>query len=164
MDQNRELLKDQTDQDLLITHIFNAPRELVFKAWTNPEQLKRWYAPTNCTIEFKHIDVREGGTFHSCIKNPNYDDCWTKGVYLEVNAPSKLVYSLDNTDEFGNDVLTTQHLDWPLKTIVTVTFEDFDGKTKLTLHQNAPEKVAKQTGAYPSWIEMLNHLEADILS
>ena len=164
MDQNRELVKDQTDQDLLITHIFNAPRELVFNAWTNPEQLKRWYAPTNCTIEFKHIDVREGGTFHSCIKNPNYDDCWTKGVYLEICAPSKLVYSLDNTDEFGNDVLITQHVDWPLKTIVTVTFEDFEGKTKLTLHQNAPENVAKQTGAYPSWIEMLNHLEADILS
>ncbi|MEO6151224.1 MAG: SRPBCC domain-containing protein [Mucilaginibacter sp.] len=151
--------------DIVITRLFNAPRELVFSAWTDAEHLKKWFAPDGCSIHFKHIDVREGGTFHSCISVPNYGDCWCIGTYIEITSPEKIVYSISNADEHGNRAVADdagKDPDWPLETMVTILFENYEGKTKLILHQNAPEDVAKRTGAYPSWLQMLDNLEREL--
>ncbi|CAL1517255.1 SRPBCC domain-containing protein [Chitinophaga sp. MM2321] len=155
--------KSNTKNEVNITHIFNAPRELVFKAWTEPEQLLRWFAPDDCTISFKSIDVQKGGTFHSCIHSPIHGDCWCKGVYLEVVAPERLVYTIVITDEQGNTVEPVdvgKSAALPAATILTVTFTEYGNKTELTLHQTMSEKDAKQTGAYQGWLLMLNRLEA----
>src|SRR3954464_8496839 len=90
------------EREVLITREFDAPRELIFKAWTDPEQLKHWFAPHGCTVEFRHLDVRPGGTFHSCIRNPSFHDCWCNGVYQEVVAPGRLVFTMAVADEQGN--------------------------------------------------------------
>jgi len=148
-------------KELFITHLFDAPRELVFRAWTDPEQLIHWYAPDGCTIEFKTIDVREGGTFHSCIHDPIHGDCWIKGVYVEVVFPEKLVFSMVLTNEDGYSVESTdvgKPVDWPKEIITTVTFTAIKSQTKLSIHQTVPEEDAKQTGAYQSWIKMFNRL------
>lgn len=152
---------EQLKKELFITHLFDAPRELVFRAWTDPEQLIHWYAPDGCTIEFKTIDVREGGTFHSCIHDPIHGDCWIKGVYQEVVFPERLVFSMVLTNEHGYSVESTdagKPADWPKETITTVTFTAIKNQTKLSIHQTVPEKDAKQTGAYQSWIKMFNRL------
>ena len=80
-------------KELLITHLFDAPRDVVFGAWTNPEQLKHWYAPDGCTIEFKAIDIAQGGNFHSCIHDPVHGECWVKVTNLELIQDKKLVFS-----------------------------------------------------------------------
>lgn len=150
-----------TSKEVLITYLFDAPRELVFKAWTDPELLKKWYAPNGCTIAFTHIDIREGGTFASCIKTPAYHDCRTKGEYKEIVYPEKIVYSMTSTDEHGNEAepeALGMHPEWPKTTLVSVTFEDIEGKTKLTLRQTASEDLAKETGAHPGWLQMLDRL------
>jgi uncharacterized protein YndB with AHSA1/START domain len=147
--------------EILITRIFDAPRELVFEAWTNPEHLVRWFAPRGCTIHFSQLALRPGGGFHSCIRNPDFDDCWCQGTYHEIVAPERIVYTIALADEKGNLVTAAnagEDQEWPSETTVTVLFEDVDGKTKLTLHQNASEAVAKRTGAYPSWLQMLDRL------
>jgi uncharacterized protein YndB with AHSA1/START domain len=152
---------EQLKKELFITHLFDAPRELVFRAWTDPEQLIHWYAPDGCTIEFKTIDVREGGTFHSCIHDPIHGDCWIKGVYEEVVFPERLVFSMVLTNEHGYSVESTdvgKPADWPKETITTVTFTAIKNQTKLSIHQTVPEEDAKQTGAYQSWIKMFNRL------
>ena len=95
---------EELKKKLFITHLFDAPRELLFRAWTDPEQLIHWYAPDGCTIEFKTIDVREGGTFHSCIHDPIHGDCWIKGIYQEVVFPERLVFSMVLTNEHGYSV------------------------------------------------------------
>ncbi len=151
-----------TKKEVLITHIFNAPRELVFKAWTDPEQLLRWYAPDGCTIEFKSIDIRPGGTFHSCITSPDMKHCWCIGTYQEVIFPVRLVQTVAVADENGNPVdpaAIGMHPEWPAETLLTITFEELGSKTKLTLHQTVDEDIAKQMGAHPSWIKMLNRLD-----
>lgn len=153
------------DKQVLITRVFDAPRALVFKAWTDPKQLARWYAPDGCTIHFLKIDVRKGGTFHSCISNPKFGDCWCIGVYREVIVPERIVCTMVIADEKGNPVNPADvghDPEWPAETILTVSFAEFEGKTKLTLHQNVSESLAKRTGAYPSWISMLDQL-ADVL-
>ena len=151
------------EKELFITHLFDAPREIVFRAWTDPEQLKHWYAPDGCTIEFKSINVTTGGTFHSCIHDPVHGDCWIKGAYLEITFPEKLVFSMVLSDEQGTSVSSVdagKPEEWPEALVTTVTFESLGKQTKLSLHQSVSEEEAKKTGAYQSWIKMFNKLNA----
>lgn len=160
-----EQSKTQQGKELFITHVFNAPRALVFEAWTDPEKLKHWYAPDGCTIEFKSLNATEGGTFHSCVHDPVHGDCWIKGLYTEVTAPEKLVFSMIISNENGDDVRCAdagKPEDWPEEVLTTVTFTEVGKLTKLTIHQTVSEAEAKQTGAYQSWINMFNKLEAII--
>ncbi len=150
-------------QELLITHLFDATPELVFKAWTDPAQLVHWYAPTGCTITFKSIDVRVGGQFHSCIHDPQHGECWIKGLYQEVVFPEKLVFSMLLSNEQG-DLVSAQVAgksdEWPEAIVTTVTFTPIGKQTKLTLHQTVAEAEAKKTGAYQSWFSMFDRLNA----
>jgi uncharacterized protein YndB with AHSA1/START domain len=151
---------------IVIERVFDAPRELVFEAWTTPEYLLAWFAPRECTIRFSRIDVRAGGGFHSCISNPSFGECWCVGVYQEIVRPERIVYTIAMADSRGNKIDSAQaghHPDWPQETIVSVTLEDDRGRTRLTLRQNAPASLAKQTGAYPSWLQMLDRLDELLL-
>lgn len=144
-----------------ITHVFDAARERVFAAWTDPEQLVKWFAPDGCTISFRNIDIREGGGFHSCVQSPGQRDCWCKGRYLLIDAPHRIIFTMAFTDASGNDVRPSDAgmpEGWPPVTKVTVDFTEADGKTKLTLHQEVPESIARATGAYMGWVLMFNRL------
>lgn len=154
-------MKNQEDH-VFIEETFDACPERVFNAWTDPQKLIQWYAPEGCTIFFKKIEVETGGKFHSCISNPQFGDCWCIGEYKEVVPYSKLVFTMINADENGdpvNPIEIGMDPDWPGETLVTVTFSDENGRTKLQLRQTVSQQLAKKTGAYPSWIQMLNNLK-----
>ncbi len=151
----------ETGRQVLITRVFDAPRDLVFRAWTDPDHLVRWYSPTGCTISFRKLELHEGGNFHSCIRTPDGHDCWCKGVYREIVEPERIVFSMVISNEKGDSVEPSgvgMDADWPKETIVTVEFAEQEGRTTLTLHQTVSESLAKQTGAYPSWLDMFNRL------
>ena len=151
------------NKELLITHLFNAAPELVFNAWTDPTQLKHWYAPEGCTVEFKSISVKVGGTFHSCIYDPIHGDCWIKGIYQEVVPAKKLVFSMILSNEHGEAVNANtagKPEDWPEAIVTTVNFDAIGQQTKVTLHQTVAESEAKKTGAYQSWFSMFDRLNA----
>jgi uncharacterized protein YndB with AHSA1/START domain len=153
------------EKQVSITRVFDAPRQLVFEAWTDPQHLLRWYAPDNCTFRVKDIEVLPGGRFLHCIYNPQFGDCWCKGVYLEVVKPERLVFSLRLSDENGNDVTPADvghHHEWPVETAVTVTFTEHQGKTTMVLTQTVSEALAKKTGAHPSWLQMFDKLESQL--
>lgn len=149
-----------------IVHTFNAPRQLVFSAWTDPAQLLQWYAPDGCTITFKSIAVRENGSYHSCIYNEQFGNCWCKGTYITVQPPEKLVFTMEVTDETGNDVTPEaagMAPGWPQQTTVTVLFTDNgDNTTTIQLYQTVSEELAKKTGAYPSWLNMFERLQKSL--
>lgn len=149
------------EKELLISHLFDAPREVVFTAWTDPEQLKRWYAPDGCTIEFKSIVVKTGGQFHYVIHDPIHGPCWIIGTYLEILQNEKLVFTMVMSNEAGEAVSSLANgkvEDWPERHVATVTFESIGECTKMTIHQTVDEEKAKETGAYQSWIKMFNKL------
>ncbi len=151
----------EQDGEIVITRFFDAPRELVWRAWTDPARLASWHAPNGCTIEFPELDLREGGRFRSCIRTPDGVNCWCSGVYRELLAPERLIYSIRLTDEQGYPLGAEgagKDPDWPAETVVTVTLAEEAGGTRLTLHQTAPLSVAKRTGAYGSWLQMLDNL------
>ena len=153
------------NNEVFIKETFNAGIQRVFKAWTDPEKLIKWFAPHGCTISFKTLDIKAGGKFHSCISNPQYGDCWCIGQYKEVTPYTKLVFTMINADEQGNPINPADigmDLEWPGETVVTVTLTEENGQTKLQLRQTVAEDVAKRTGAHPSWLQMLNNLRSII--
>jgi uncharacterized protein YndB with AHSA1/START domain len=156
---------ESLEQELVITRVFDAPRELVWRAWTEPERLMRWWGPRAYTVPHCTIDLRPGGRIHLCMRSPHGRDIWNGGVFLEVDEPSRLVMSDYFADEVGNPVPPTQYgmgPDFPSEAVITVTFEDFGGKTKLTLRQSVPAAVAARYGAYQGWNESLDRLEEEL--
>jgi uncharacterized protein YndB with AHSA1/START domain len=127
---------NQNKKELTITRIFDAPRELVWKAWTEPERFKRWWGPKDFTAPFCTIDFRVGGVYLNCMRWPDGKDYWSTGVYREIVPMERIVYTDSFADEKGNVVPATHYgmsADIPLEMLVTVTFEEQKGKTKMTL-------------------------------
>lgn len=149
------------NKEVFIEETFNASIERVFSAWTDPEKLMKWYAPDGCTIRFKKLEIETGGQFHSCISNPQFGDCWCIGEYIEVLPDTRIVFTLINADENGDPINPTDiGMDphWPGETLVTVTLREENGQTKLQLRQTVSQELATRTGAYPSWLQMLNNM------
>lgn len=127
---------------LEITRFFDAPRELVWQAWTDPQHLMRWWGPEHFTSPRCTLDLRVGGKFLFCMQAPDGQKFWSTGVYQEVIAPERIVYTDSFADEQGNAVPASYYgmgEDIPFTMQVTVTFEDIAGETKMTLrHEGIP--------------------------
>jgi len=132
----KKAVQKAKETELVITRIFDAPRELVWKVWTEPERVKRWWGPQGFTAPFCRIDLRVGGTYLYCMQSPEGRDYWSTGVFREIVPPEQIVCTDSFADEKGN-VVPASHYgmsgDMPLEMVVTVTFEEQGGRTKLTL-------------------------------
>jgi uncharacterized protein YndB with AHSA1/START domain len=153
------------ERELVITREFNAPREEVWKAWTDPELVKRWWGPKGFTAPVSTIDLRVGGTYLNCMRSPEGKDFWSTGVYREIVPLEKVVCSDSFADEKGNVVPASYYGmsgDFPLELQITVTFEDVGRRTGLTLrHAGIPaDEMREMTKA--GWNESFDKL-AEIL-
>jgi uncharacterized protein YndB with AHSA1/START domain len=154
-----------SQREVAITRAFDAPREAVFRAWTDPEQLAHWFAPRGCTVEFRTLDLREGGAFHFCMRSPNGLACCCKGVYRELIAPERIVFTMTVTDERGAAVDPTEagmDPQWPRETTVTAKLAEAGGKTRLALHQTVEASIAERSGATACWQEMFDRLAEEL--
>jgi uncharacterized protein YndB with AHSA1/START domain len=132
---------------LTITRIFNTPRKRVWKAWTDPETIKKWWGPKIFTAPHISIDFRVGGKYLYCMKSETGEEAWKKGfwttgVYKEIVPMEKLVMTDSFADEHGNIVSGSEYgmEGIPEELEVTVTFEDVGDKTKITMvHTGFPE-------------------------
>jgi uncharacterized protein YndB with AHSA1/START domain len=84
---------EQTDTELTFTQVLDAPRELLFKVFSESEHVKQWWGPEGWTMPICTIDFRPGGTWHYCIRNANGEEHWTKAVYREIVPPARIVYT-----------------------------------------------------------------------
>ncbi len=130
-------------RDLVLSRVFNAPREIVWRAWTQPEHLMRWFAPEHFTTAAAKVELRPGGQFLYCMRSPEGAEYWGKGAYSEIVPPERLVYVDSFADENGNPVEPKQYglsPDYPAETLVTVTLAEQGARTLLTLvHSGLPE-------------------------
>ena len=130
------------NQDLVIVRSFDAPRALVWQAWTEPERCMRWWGPKGFTTPFCTIDLRVGGTYLNCMRSPEGQDYWSTGVYREIVPLERIVCTDSFADADGRVVPATHYgmsADFPLEMLVTVTFEEETGKTRFTLrHAGLP--------------------------
>jgi uncharacterized protein YndB with AHSA1/START domain len=129
-------------QDLIITRSFEAPRERVWQAWTDPERTKCWWGPKDFTAPLCTIDLRVGGKYLNCMRSPDGQDFWSTGVYQAIVEPERLVCSDSFANAEGNVVPAAHYgmgSDFPLELKVTVTFEEDGGGTLMTLrHEGFP--------------------------
>ena len=150
---------------LTITRIFDAPKELVWKAWTDPEHIKQWWGPKDYSSPSCAVDFRIGGKMIFCMKSKiDGMEIWSTGVYKEIIPFEKIVFTDCFADEKGNVVSATHYGmegDIPLEMIVTVTLEEINGKTKMVLvHTELPSR--EEEGANIGWNESLDKLEASL--
>lgn len=113
-----------SNQVLEITRIFDAPREIVFKAWTDPKLLSQWWGPHGFTNPVCEVDLRPGGSIRIDMRGPDGTVYPMTGVYHEIVRPERLVYTASALKDRGTVVL---------EVLQTATFADHQGKTKLTL-------------------------------
>lgn len=152
-------------RELVITRTFDAPRELVWRAWTEPERLMRWWGPKEFTAPFCRIDLRIGGSYLSCMRGPDGKEYWSTGVYREIVPPERLVCTDSFADENGTVVPASRYGmsgDWPLELLITVTFEEQEGKTRLTLrHVGLPAGEMSELCA-AGWNESFDKLDESL--
>ena len=157
--------------ELIITRIFDAPLEIVWKAWTTPYKLKKWWGPKDFTTPKIKIDFRVGGKYLYCMHGaPGPEmpeqDFWSTGVYKEIVPMRKIVVTDSFSDEHGT-VISAKTLgfpgEWPLELTVTITFEEIDGKTKMALrHEGVPKGVMREM-CEAGWNQSFDKLAASLI-
>ena len=120
--------------DLLISRVFDASRDLVWKCFTEPKRMKQWWAPKGSVIVASKMDLHVGGAYHGAMRAPDGRVMWAKFVYREIVPPELLVWLHSFSDEAGGLTRHPMSPTWPLQLLTTVTFAEApSGKTKLTL-------------------------------
>jgi len=156
-------------QELILERIFNAPRELVFKAFSEAEHLKHWWGPRGWTLTVCNVDFRPGGVWHYCMKciDENQGDfygfeSWGKGVYQEIVEGEKIVYVDYFSDAEGNEA------EGMPSSQITMTFIEHEGKTKLVCRAKYASAEALKTvldmgmeqGITETWDRLEEHLQS----
>jgi uncharacterized protein YndB with AHSA1/START domain len=136
--------KPLAEREITITRVFDAPRDVVFKAWTDAEQLAQWWGPKGFTNPVCEIDARIGGALRIHMRAPDGSIYPMKGEIRELVVPERLVFTNIAVDEAGNHII---------EGLTSVTFADEGGKTKLTLRTRGSAVVAKAV-AYLQGMEM----------
>jgi uncharacterized protein YndB with AHSA1/START domain len=149
-----------SDRDLVFSRIINAPREKVFKAWTDPELLKQWFAPLPYTTPIAELDVRPAGANLIVMRDPQGNDFPNRGVYLEVIENERLVF----TDAYTK---AWEPSEKPFMTVI-LTFEDEGGKTRYTAlvrHWTvADRETHEKMGFHQGWGQCADQLETLVTS
>jgi uncharacterized protein YndB with AHSA1/START domain len=120
----------------VISHEFNAPRELVWKAWTERDQLMQWFGPKDFVISVATMDFRPGGSFHYCLTGPNGKEMWGKFVYRQIVPPEKIELVNSFSDRRADITRHPLSADWPLEMLSKMTMVEANDKTMLTLEWN----------------------------
>ena len=145
--------------EIAITRTLDAPRGLVWKAWTDPEWIKRWWGPKVFTAPYCRLDLRVGGHYLYCMRSPDGKDFWSTGFYREIIPMEKIVCTDSFADEKGNIVPATYYglgPDFPLELVLTVIFEEVKGGTKLTLRHLGHPIGEMKRNATLGWNESLD--------
>jgi uncharacterized protein YndB with AHSA1/START domain len=130
--------------EVVVRRVFDAPRRLVFEAWTKAEHLSQWMPPRGFTMARCEMEFRPGGTFRNAFRGPDGVEYPFEGIYREIVEPSRIVWA------------GTIHDD--LEVVTTATFEEHDGKTTLTVHQVFSHESDATRGAPIGWGQSLDKL------
>lgn len=168
-------MNDEQPKEIIITRVFDAPRELVWKAWTEPEMIKKWWGPEGFTAPSIKMDFRVGGKYTYAMQGPKGSEwdrvMYTSGIFKEIIPMEKIVVTDYFSDEQGNKIEPSkegQSTDFPTEMNATIVFEELeDGKTKLSIIYPKPENEAQfqallKSGMQEGWSTSLNKLAASI--
>lgn len=160
-----EKKNSQEGSELVISRTFEAPRELVFKVWTEPTHLLKWWGPKHFTSPKIEVDLRVGGQFLFCMQAPDGKKYWNCGVFQEIVRPEKIVSSMYFSDENGTilDPAAYGMTGFPKETRDEVTFEAVSpSKTKVTIRRNHSTHLADKFGEVEGWNQSLDKFAEEL--
>jgi uncharacterized protein YndB with AHSA1/START domain len=155
--------------EFVMSRVFDAPRDLVWKCFTDPERMKQWWGPKGFKVLAANMDLRPGGTYHYGMQAPNGQIMWGKFVYREIVPQERMVFINSFSDEKGGITRHPGNENWPLELRSTFSFEDAPGgRTKFTvtwMPHNASEDERKtfdsnRQSMLQGWGGTLEQLEA----
>jgi uncharacterized protein YndB with AHSA1/START domain len=120
-------------REFTISRTFDAPRDLVWKALTEPDQMAKWFTPKGMTGQIGRHELEPGGMHHSAMVAPDGKEMWGRMVYQEIVAPERLVYINAFSDAAGGLTRHPMSATWPLEMLTTIKLAENGGKTTLTL-------------------------------
>jgi len=141
--------KDPANRELVISRVFDAPRALVFKVWTQPQYIRHWWGPRGYTTLSCEIDLRPGGAWRVESRHTDGSKTAEQGVFREIVEPERLVFTHGWESETGKP---------GSETLVTATFAEHEGKTKLTFHQAVFNSVEIRDGHVEGWNQSFDML------
>lgn len=149
---------------IVIERTFDAPVELIWQMWTQPEHYRKWYGPNGFTVPVADMDVRVGGKRLICMESSDGSmRMWTTGEYTEIVPNARLVYTDSPADEDGNVVSPSamgMPDEYPAKTEVTVLLEDLGGRTRMVMtHAGVPAGTGARGGWEQAFAKMADHIE-----
>jgi uncharacterized protein YndB with AHSA1/START domain len=144
-------------KELRLSRTFDAPRAVVFQAWTDPQQVARWWGPAGWSNPVCEIDARPGGRIHIVMRGPEpWGDSPMDGQFRELVAPERLVFTTTAIPDVNGNP--------QLETLNTVTFAEHDGKTTISVHivvlRSTPEAAPALAGMEEGWKQQLERLAA----
>ena len=160
--------RQSTVREFVITRVFDAPRELVWKAFTEPARMKAWWGPKGFTVLHSKMDLRPGGIYHYGMRAPDGSEMWGKMAYREIAPPERIVWVNSFSDKEGNVARHHLHMAWPLEVLSTLTLETQGSGTKLTIRGLPPNASAAERKTFDEngasmqqgWTGTLDQLDA----
>lgn len=144
--------------EFVITRTFDAPRELVWKAWTEAERLAQWWGPKGCTIRVVKLEMRPGGIFHYAMQFKPGHDTWGRFVFREIAAPERLVFVNSFSDANGGVTrapFSQLKQAWPLEVLNNLTLTEQKGKTTLTLRAHPINATEEEREMFTGMLESM---------
>lgn len=161
----------ETIRPFVISRVFDAPRETLWRAWSEPERVKQWWGPKGFIVHTCKIDFRPGGVWHYGMRTANGQEMWGRGVYREIVKPERLVWVNSFSDPEGGITKPPFDQDWPVQLLTTVTFSEEGKGTRLTINWVPLEPTESERETFDTqhesmkggWTGTLNQL-ADYLT
>ncbi len=144
------------DREIVLTRVFDAPRSLVFRAWTQPEHLMQWLAPKGFVVILADVDLRSGGAWRSGMRSPDGVDYYMRGTYREIVEPERLVFTHSWEDDTEPGHLPGH------EALISVTFAESGGKTTMTFQVTGLTSDASRDGQREGWSQAFDNLAAHL--
>jgi uncharacterized protein YndB with AHSA1/START domain len=128
-----DIVNPSATRSFVISHLFHAPLDRVWQAWSDGEQLKQWFGPAGISIAQAKLDFRPGGIFHFCMHTPDGRPMWGRFAYREIEVQRRIVWVNSFSDENGGLTRHPAKDTWPLELLTTITLSEAGEYTKVTL-------------------------------
>lgn len=143
------------DHELLITRTFDAPAELVFSMWSDPEHFKNWMGPESFDCPVVEMDFRVGGAYRAMIRSDEHGENWFGGVYREIEPYHRLVFTFTWDSGGPSD---------GVETVITILFRETGGRTEQIFHQSGILNVERRDSQLGGWTSAINKQVAYVTS
>ncbi len=140
------------ENHVFLTRVVDAPRDLVWKAFSDAKALAQWWGPKDCTTRVEKLDFRPGGVFLYAIQTPDGGQMWGKFVYRDIVPPERLVFMLSFADAEGNTTRAPFSATHPLEILSDVTFTEQDGKTTITMRSGPFNSTQEERESYAAML------------